>query len=144
MMILLGAGEAGGVRGHPAPQAPHMKEKHGVVGRCRKQEGGEGWGKVNSLGWASWKSFLGLWARGVGPYLFDTWGWVIKSEEYVSRGVGARQKEIVSGLDGLHIKDILLPGYFISENWLVPGGAGFFQAERFFLGCQNIIIYKKL
>lgn len=57
---------------------------------------------------------------------------MIKSEEYVSRGVGARQKEIVSGLNGLHIKDILLPGYFISENWLVPGGAGFFQAEDFF------------
>lgn len=69
---------------------------------------------------------------------------MIKSEEYVSRDVGTRQKEIVSGLDGLPIKDILLPGYFISENWLVPGGAGFFQAERFFLGCQNIIIYKKL
>lgn len=57
---------------------------------------------------------------------------MITSEGYVFRGVGARQKEIGSELVGLHIKGILLPGYFISENWLVPGGAGFFQSEDFF------------
>ena len=57
---------------------------------------------------------------------------MITSEEYVFTGVGARQKEIGSGLVGLHVKGILLPGYFISENWLVPGGAGYFQSEDFF------------
>ena len=39
MMILSGAGEGDGVRGHPAPQAPDRKERAWLGGTENRREG---------------------------------------------------------------------------------------------------------